>query len=215
MQYKIEVKNDSSMPGFWEVCVKDNSGAIVFMDYAETKAAAQEKGETFVATKKGGKGKNASIGGGGGGGGGGNFYSTIDEVLAAYNQCKISKREAETEMARINPALSPNDIEDILVNDNPTPPNCGNGGGNNEVVYPHSMYDCETGKEYIAYNKEKHDYYASLGYVHDLEKDCKGSSAQSEGPFGLFAYDWLLTERNRFILIGAFTIWLIYYYGRD
>lgn len=214
MQYNIQVKNDSSMPGFWEVCVYDKSGTIVFMEYAETKAEAQAKGETFVATKQGRTSKASSIGGGGGGGGGGNFYSTLDEVLAAYNQCKISKREAETEMKRINPALSPNDIEDILVNDNPNPPNCGSGS---DAVYPHSMYDCETGKEYIAYDEEKHDYYASLGYVHDLEKDCNGNgvSAQSEGPFGLFSYDWLLTERNRFILIGAFTIWLIYYYGRD
>ena len=184
------------------------------MEYADSKAEAQAKGDVFVATKQGRTSKGSSIGGGGGGGGGGNFYSTTDEVLLAYNQCKISKREAETEMARINPALSPNDIEDILVNDNPNPPNCGSGS---DAVYPHSMYDCETGKEYIAYNEEKHDYYASLGYVHDLEKDCNGNgvSTQSEGPFGLFAYDWLLTERNRFILIGSFTIWLIYYYGRD
>ena len=208
MQYNIKVKNDSSMPGFWEVCVYDKSGAIVFMDYAENKAEAQEKGEMFVATKQGRTSKGSSIGGS-------SNYANIGEVLLAYNDCKISKREAETEMKKINPALSPNDIEDILVVDNPNPPNCGNGGGNNEVVYPHSMYDCETGKEYIAYNEEKHDYYASLGYVHDLEKDCGSAESTSEGPFGLFSYDWLLTERNRFILIGAFTIWLIYYYGRD
>ena len=210
MQYKIEVKNDRSMPGFWEVCVTDNSGAIVFMEYADSKAEAQAKGDVFVATKQGkGMSKSSSIGGGGS-----SNYATLDEVLLAYNQCKITKREAQAEMKKINPALSPNDIEDILVVDNPNPPNCGSGS---DAVYPHSMYDCETGKEYIAYNEEKHDYYASLGYVHDLEKDCNGNgvSTQSEGPFGLFAYDWLLTERNRFILIGAFTIWLIYYYGRD
>ena len=38
------------------------------------------------------------------------------------------------------------------------------------VVYPHTMYDCKTGKGYQARSKADHERYEKLGYVHDLSE---------------------------------------------
>ena len=38
------------------------------------------------------------------------------------------------------------------------------------VVYPHTMYDCKTGKGYQARNRDDHERYEKLGYVHDLSE---------------------------------------------
>ena len=40
------------------------------------------------------------------------------------------------------------------------------------VVYPHMMYDCETGKGYMAQNFQMHHGMLAAGYVHDLS-ECK------------------------------------------
>ena len=56
------------------------------------------------------------------------------------------------------------------------------------VVYPHMMYDCKTGKGYQAYNRDDHERYRKLGYVHNLsecevlppsEDDSPGSSGDN------------------------------------
>tara|TARA_B110000902_G_scaffold225558_1_gene263643 strand:- start:313 stop:759 length:447 start_codon:yes stop_codon:yes gene_type:complete len=44
-----------------------------------------------------------------------------------------------------------------------------------EQDYAHSMYDCKTGKEYIANTEEEHNDYAALGYVHDMN-ECDGEN---------------------------------------
>ena len=36
--------------------------------------------------------------------------------------------------------------------------------------YPHSMFDCATGTEYVANNKSEHNRFASLGYVHSMSE---------------------------------------------
>ena len=48
----------------------------------------------------------------------------------------------------------------------------GPGGEQQEPTddYAHSMYDCETGKEYIANTEEEHNEYAALGYVHNMDE---------------------------------------------
>ena len=38
------------------------------------------------------------------------------------------------------------------------------------VVYPHTMYDCATGKGYQARSRADHDKYEKLGYVHNLSE---------------------------------------------
>jgi len=38
------------------------------------------------------------------------------------------------------------------------------------VVYPHTMYDCKTGKGYQARSRDDHERYKKLGYVHDLSE---------------------------------------------
>lgn len=40
------------------------------------------------------------------------------------------------------------------------------------VTYPHMMYDCETGKGYMAQNFQMHHGMLAAGYVHDLS-ECK------------------------------------------
>lgn len=77
----------------------------------------------------------------------------------------------------------------------------GSGGGSagDETVYPHSMYDCQTGKEYTAYNEEKHNYYANLGYVHDLN-ECNPNNSSFPG----------LTDNQRFFIIGLVVVGYFY-----
>ena len=41
-----------------------------------------------------------------------------------------------------------------------------------KAKYPHSMFDCATGKEYIANTPDEHEEYAALGYVHKMS-ECK------------------------------------------
>ena len=38
------------------------------------------------------------------------------------------------------------------------------------VVYPHTMYDCKTGKAYQARSVQEHTAMTALGYVHDLSE---------------------------------------------
>ena len=38
------------------------------------------------------------------------------------------------------------------------------------VVYPHTMYDCATGKGYQARNRNDHEKYEKMGFVHDLSE---------------------------------------------
>ena len=40
----------------------------------------------------------------------------------------------------------------------------------NPVVYPHTMYDCATGKGYQARNRNEHEMYEKMGFVHDLSE---------------------------------------------
>ena len=40
------------------------------------------------------------------------------------------------------------------------------------VVYPHTMYDCNTGMAYQARNPNEHERYEKMGFVHDLS-ECK------------------------------------------
>ena len=46
--------------------------------------------------------------------------------------------------------------------------------------YPHDMYDCTTGKKYVAEDESEHNRYASLGYVHSLS-ECSNGGSGSEG----------------------------------
>lgn len=124
-EYKIEVKNDRTMPTFWEVCVyQKGASEPVFREYGDSEEEARAKGEAYVTAKTAGRGKQF-IGDNGGSNGG---YTTINEVLAAYNNCELTFRQAADEMQRINPSLSANDIQDVLVNDNSTPPDCDGDG---------------------------------------------------------------------------------------
>jgi hypothetical protein len=63
----------------------------------------------------------------------------------------------------INSGAVPGDIGDIEYDD------LDNAEG---VVYPHTMYDCETGRAYQARNPQQHMAMAAKGYVHDLS-ECK------------------------------------------
>ena len=54
-----------------------------------------------------------------------------------------------------------------------------------DVVYPHTMYDCATGKGYQARNEIDHQLYASMGYVHDLSECQIPPNGDSKGDNGL------------------------------
>ena len=64
----------------------------------------------------------------------------------------------------------------------------------------HSMYDCATGQEYIAYTQEDHEKYAALGYVHDLS-ECKIPEDGDEA-FALFGLIAILAVA--YVLYEAF-----------
>ena len=50
-----------------------------------------------------------------------------------------------------------------------------------EPVYPHEMFDCETGESYTANNEAEHEEYVDLGYVHSMS-ECE---LNDEGEYGL------------------------------
>lgn len=71
------------------------------------------------------------------------------------------------------------DIPDYVI-EFPDPPTAEEqrdfiGGGSGEATYPHDMFDCATGKKYIAYSEVDHTQYANLGYVHAMS-ECKINS---------------------------------------
>ena len=81
----------------------------------------------------------------------------------------------------INSGAVPGDIGDIEYDDLlPKPPNRPRPTDPPQtdpvkpigVVYPHTMYDCATGKGYQARNRNEHEKYEKMGYVHDLS-ECK------------------------------------------
>ena len=74
----------------------------------------------------------------------------------------------------INSGAVPGDIGDIEYDDlrpvKPIGPPQADPVKPIGVVYPHTMYDCKTGKGYQARSKADHDRYEKLGYVHDLSE---------------------------------------------
>ena len=70
----------------------------------------------------------------------------------------------------------PDDIPDIPItipiNTPPidAPPEKPEPDDNEGVTYPHTMYDCETGKSYIARNFQMHHGMLAAGLVHDLSE---------------------------------------------
>ena len=64
----------------------------------------------------------------------------------------------------------------------------------------HTMYDCETGDEYVAYTQEDHERYAALGYVHDMS-ECK-MPEDSDEAFALFGLIAILAVA--YVLYEAF-----------
>ena len=58
------------------------------------------------------------------------------------------------------------------------------------ITYPHMMYDCKTGKGYMAYRRDDHERYRKLGYVHNLSEcevlpPSEDDSPESSGDNGL------------------------------
>lgn len=125
VQYKNTVQKDREIPQFWVSTVTANgsdSSQPVAIFYGDTEAEARSKGNSYISAQTS-RGKQVI-----GDNGSDQTYNTLDEVIRAYNECKLTFREAAAEMTRINGSLSPNDIQDILVNDNPTPPDCDGDG---------------------------------------------------------------------------------------
>ena len=81
---------------------------------------------------------------------------------------------------------TPGDIGDIGYEDIPptggaeTKPPQGDPIQPIGVVYPHTMYDCNTGKGYQARSPQEHMAMEALGYVHDLS-ECKVAPPQNNG----------------------------------
>jgi len=169
VQYKNTVQKDREIPQFWVSTVTANgsdSSQPVAIFYGDSEAEARSKGNSYISAQTS-RGKQVI---GDGNGGSGNTYNTLDEVFRAYNECKLSFREAAAEMTRIHPSLSPNDIQNMLVDDNPTPPDCDGDG------------------------------------IPAGEDDDGDSSSSGSGS--------VLTERNRFMILGAIVIYSLRYYGR-
>jgi hypothetical protein len=58
------------------------------------------------------------------------------------------------------------------------------------ITYPHMMYDCKTGKGYMAYRRDDHERYRKLGYVHNLSEcevlpPTEDDSSESSGDNGI------------------------------
>ena len=81
---------------------------------------------------------------------------------------------------------TPGDIGDIEYDDIPptggteTKPPQGDPIQPIGVVYPHTMYDCTTGKGYQARSQQEHMAMEAMGYVHDLS-ECKVTPPQNNG----------------------------------
>ena len=84
----------------------------------------------------------------------------------------------------INSGAVPGDIGDIEYDDLPptggteTKPPQGDPIQPIGVVYPHTMYDCTTGKAYQARSPQEHMAMDAMGYVHDLS-ECKVAPPQN------------------------------------
>ena len=78
----------------------------------------------------------------------------------------------------VHSGATPGDIGDIEYDDIPptggadTKPPQGDPIQPIGVVYPHTMYDCNTGKGYQARSRQEHIAMEAMGYVHDLS-ECK------------------------------------------
>ena len=73
----------------------------------------------------------------------------------------------------INSGAVPGDIGDIEYQDLPKPipmPVQADPVQPIGVVYPHTMYDCATGKGYQARSRSDHERYEKMGFVHDLSE---------------------------------------------
>ena len=74
----------------------------------------------------------------------------------------------------INSGAVPGDIGDMeydyLPDTKPIGPPMPNPVQPVGVVYPHTMYDCKTGKAYQARSVQEHTAMTALGYVHDLSE---------------------------------------------
>ena len=89
----------------------------------------------------------------------------------------------------INSGAVPGDIGDIEYDDLPptggsdTKPPQGDPIQPIGVVYPHTMYDCTTGKAYQARSPKEHVAMDAMGYVHDLS-ECKTNGGGGGGGNG-------------------------------
>ena len=81
---------------------------------------------------------------------------------------------------------TPVQVDDDQFYGPPAPPELG--GDDDEANpfyeegYPHSMFDCATGQEYIAYTEDDHNQYEKLGYVHDLS-ECNIENGESPADY--------------------------------
>ena len=70
----------------------------------------------------------------------------------------------------INSGAVPGDIGDIEYDDLPVTKPLPDPVQPVGVVYPHTMYDCKTGKAYQARSYQEHRTMTRQGYVHDLSE---------------------------------------------
>ena len=104
-------------------------------------------------------------------------YRSISDVGSAYQRGEISYNEAY-EILVNQFGYSNNDATEylnelVVDSDRPiTIPPATEPPPLDGVEYPHMMYDCETGKGYMAQNFQMHHGMLAMGYVHDLS-ECK------------------------------------------
>tara|TARA_R100001086_G_C11825545_1_gene255226 strand:+ start:266 stop:766 length:501 start_codon:yes stop_codon:yes gene_type:complete len=104
-------------------------------------------------------------------------YRSISDVGSAYQRGDISYYEAY-EILVNQFGYSNNDateyLDELVVDSDrpPTIPEPVEPPPLDGVEYPHMMYDCETGKGYMAQNFQMHHGMLAMGYVHDLS-ECK------------------------------------------
>ena len=119
--FKNTVSQDVNLPQFW-VSTVSYGGQSVAVFYGDSKAEATSKGNEYIKSQSRSKqviGEDAASD---------DEYTTIAEVLRAFNECKLTFRQASTEMKRINPSLSENDLQNIIIDDNPSVPDCDGDG---------------------------------------------------------------------------------------
>ena len=125
VEYKNVVTLDSNM-NFWKSQVyMKGAGTPSAVFYGETQSQARDKGDTYISSQTaGGRGKQFI----GDNGEDDDGYQTITEVLAAFNNCELTFRQASAEMKKINPSLSDNDLQNIIIDENPSVPDCDGDG---------------------------------------------------------------------------------------